>query len=75
MANLRRALELWAKVPAPDREQRFERSRALALLVGLAADAKSGVTAAEATAFADQAVAALQDAVKAGWAQGDLPPR
>jgi hypothetical protein len=48
---------------------RFERSRALALLAGLGGGAKSGVTAAEAAAFADQAAAALRDAVGAGWAQ------
>ena len=30
-----RAVELWAKKPAPDAETRFERSRALALLGGL----------------------------------------
>ena len=46
----------------------FERSRALVLLAGLAADAKSGVTAAEAAGFADKSVAALAVAVKAGWA-------
>src|SRR5262249_28016221 len=55
----------------PDSEDRFERSRALALLAGLAAEAKSGMTAAEAKAFADQAVAALQDAVKAGWTRAE----
>jgi len=70
-ADLRRAIELWAKDPVPDLETRFERSRALALLAGLGADANSGVTAAEAKAFADQAVAAMRDAVKAGWAQLD----
>ena len=36
---------------------------------GLAADGKSGVSAAEAAAFADQAVAALRDAFQAGWGQ------
>ena len=46
----------------------FERSRSLALLAGLGGESKSGVTKAEAAAFADQAVAALADAVKAGWA-------
>jgi tetratricopeptide (TPR) repeat protein len=58
-ADLQRALELWAKEPAPELETRFERSRALTLLAGLGGDAKSN---------ADQAVAALADAVKAGWA-------
>jgi serine/threonine-protein kinase len=68
-ADLRRAVELWAKVANLDADDHFERSRALALLAALAGDAKSGVSAAEAPAFADQAVAALRDAVKAGWRQ------
>jgi serine/threonine protein kinase/tetratricopeptide (TPR) repeat protein len=66
-ADLRRALELWEKGKAADNYTHFERSRALALLAGLAADGKSGVTRAEATTFADQAVASLRDAIKAGW--------
>jgi tetratricopeptide (TPR) repeat protein len=66
--DLRRALELWAKAPSPNLETRFERSRALALLAGLGGDAQSGVTKDEAGMFAQQAVAALGDAVKAGWA-------
>jgi serine/threonine-protein kinase len=70
-ADLRRALALWNKARAADRETRFERSRALALLAGLAADEKAGVSAAEAGAFADQAVAALRDALEAGWTQSE----
>jgi serine/threonine protein kinase/tetratricopeptide (TPR) repeat protein len=70
-ADLRRGLELWAKVPAPDPETQFERSRALALLAGLGADAKSGVTPAEAARLADQAVASLRDAISAGWGWPD----
>jgi eukaryotic-like serine/threonine-protein kinase len=70
-ADLRRALELWGKNLAPDTETRLERSRALALLAGLGGDAKSVVTKEEAAAFADQAVAALQDAAKAGWTKAD----
>jgi serine/threonine protein kinase/tetratricopeptide (TPR) repeat protein len=66
-ADLRRALALWDKVTAADNGTRFERGRALALLAGLAADGKSGVSAAEAAAFADQAVAAVRDAAQAGW--------
>jgi tetratricopeptide (TPR) repeat protein len=66
-ADLRRAVELWAKVPGPDSEDHFERSRALALLAGLGGAAKSGVTKAEAAAFADQAAAALRDAINGGW--------
>ena len=34
-----RAVELWAKEPAPDAETRFERSRVLALLGGLGGEA------------------------------------
>jgi serine/threonine-protein kinase len=67
-ADLRKALELWARLPQPDIETQVERSRALALLAGLGADAKSGVTAAEAKAFGDQSVAALAEVVKRGWA-------
>jgi hypothetical protein len=37
------------------------------LLAGLGGEAKSGVTAAEAAAFADQSVAALRDGLQAGW--------
>jgi serine/threonine-protein kinase len=66
-AALRRALDLWEKGKASNLEPRFERGRALALLAGLAADGKSGVTAAEAAMFADHAVAALRDAFQAGW--------
>jgi tetratricopeptide (TPR) repeat protein len=65
--DLRRALELWAKAKSPNPETQFERSRALALLAGLGRDAKSGVTAAEAASFAEQSVAALRDAISAGW--------
>jgi tetratricopeptide (TPR) repeat protein len=72
-ADLRRAVELWAKYKNPDGEDRFERGRALALLAGLAAGGKSSVTAAEAVAFADQAVAALRDASETGWSDlGEL---
>ena len=59
--------KVWAKIPAPDIENRFERARALTLLAGLGKDAKSGVTTAESAAFAEQSVAALRDAIKAGW--------
>jgi hypothetical protein len=67
-ADLRRGLELYAKDPAPDPQTRLERSRALALLAGLGADAKSGVTKDEAKTFADQSVAFLAEIVKTGWA-------
>jgi serine/threonine protein kinase/Flp pilus assembly protein TadD len=72
-ADLRRALELFAKEPAPNGDVRFERSHVLALLAGLGGEKNSGVTPAEAAGFADQAVAALRDAVRAGWGMtGDL---
>jgi tetratricopeptide (TPR) repeat protein len=70
-ADLRRAVGQWEKEKDPSTETRFERARALALLAALGADAKSGVPPAEATRFADQAVEALRDAVKAGWEQRD----
>jgi tetratricopeptide (TPR) repeat protein len=71
--DLRRALELLAKLPAPDPDVRFERSHVLALLAGLRGDKSSGVTPTEAAGFADQAVAALRDAIAAGWGMtGDL---
>jgi hypothetical protein len=41
------------------------------LLAALGGDAKSGVTTAEAATFADQAVASLHDAIKAGWGSPD----
>ena len=66
-AELRRAVELWAKDKTPDSETCFERARAMALLAGLGADATSGVTAAEAATFADQAVELLRRAIAAGY--------
>jgi hypothetical protein len=60
---------LWARIKNPLGETRLEQSRALALLAGLQSDAKSGVSAAEAARFADQAAAALRDAVQGGWAR------
>jgi tetratricopeptide (TPR) repeat protein len=70
-ADLRRALALWEKAKSSDAYTSVERSRALALLAGLATDGKSGVTSSEASAFADQAVAALRDALQAGWGRCD----
>jgi tetratricopeptide (TPR) repeat protein len=67
-ADLRRALELWGKDSLLDTEAQFDRSQAQALLAGLGADAKSGVTRDEAKKFADQSVAALAALVKLGWA-------
>jgi hypothetical protein len=56
---------------SPDPEDLLQRSRALALLTGLGGDAKSGVTPAEAAAFADLAVASLRNANSAGWSWPD----
>jgi hypothetical protein len=70
-ADLRQAVELLVKNPADLLERRLERSRSLALLAALGAEPKSGVTTAEAKAFAEQSVAALRDAVGAGWGQPD----
>src|SRR5262249_19661721 len=60
-ADLRQAVELWARAKAPNTETRFERSRALALLAGLGAQAKCGVTTAAAARVWDQAGAGLPD--------------
>jgi tetratricopeptide (TPR) repeat protein len=68
----RRSLAIRQKLvednPASNVETQVERARALALLAGLGADAKSGVTKEEAKSFADQSVAALAALVKTGWA-------
>src|SRR5262249_9229702 len=67
-ADLRQALKLWGKEPAPgDTTVRFERSRVLALLAGLGGEANSNVTTAAAAAFGDQAVVTLREAFIAGW--------
>ena len=72
-ADLRHSLELMAKLRPTRPEARFDRTRSLALLAGLGADARSGVTKEEAAAFADQSVAALAEVVKTGWViPGDL---
>jgi tetratricopeptide (TPR) repeat protein len=65
--DLRRAVALLEKGKPEDTDTHFERSWALALQAGLAADGKSGVTTAEAATFADQAVAALRKAIGNGW--------
>src|SRR5262249_33412425 len=67
--DLRRARDIWAKLPKSDVQTRIEQARVLALLAGLGQDPTSGVTTAEAAAFADQAVAALRDVIGAGWAR------
>jgi tetratricopeptide (TPR) repeat protein len=67
-ADLRRALELWDKIPTVQHpDNKVARSQALALLAGLGGDAKSGVTKDEVKKFADQSVALLAELVKSGW--------
>jgi hypothetical protein len=65
---LRRALDLYARLPALGVIQQVDRSRALAILAGLGAEAKSGVTKDETQMFADQSVAALAVVVRTRWA-------
>ncbi len=69
-ADLRRTLALWEKEPITEGDMHFDRSQALTLLAGLAGDAKSGVTQAEAAKFADQSIASLREAVRIGWSGG-----
>lgn len=66
-ADLRRAVELWAKDPNPTIDTWIEKARCLALLAGLSKDAKAGVSSIEAEVFAAQAVTDLRDAIAAGW--------
>src|SRR5262249_1894090 len=67
VADLRRAIDVWASIPNLEAGTRFERARALALLAELGKDPKSGVNATEAAAFAERSIAALRDAIAAGW--------
>ena len=64
-------VELWAKLPNLDAGTRFRAGPGAARLAELGQDPKSGVTAAQATTFAEEAVTALRDAISAGWAQRD----
>src|SRR5262249_33718226 len=84
-ADLRRAVELWARVLPLDTahifayHSRFELARALALLAGLGKDAKSRVTKGEGRRVAGQSAAAPPAAVKTrsapppGLREPDLP--
>jgi tetratricopeptide (TPR) repeat protein len=65
--DLRMAVELWDRARSPNPETHFERSRALALLAGLADDGASGVSREEAARCADRSIAALRDAINAGY--------
>ncbi|MDX1929101.1 MAG: protein kinase [Pirellulaceae bacterium] len=66
--ELRKVIELITRDKTWDLDLRFERVRSLALLAGLGADEKSGVTQDEAGIFADQCAAELAEAIKDGWA-------
>ncbi|MFN7874721.1 MAG: tetratricopeptide repeat protein [Pirellula sp.] len=66
--ELRKVIELITRDKTWDLDLRFERVRSLALLAGLGADEKSGVTKDEAGIFADQSVNELADSITAGWA-------
>ena len=68
-SDLRHALEQWAKSKNPSIDNQFELCLTMALLAVLNNDPRSGVNSTEASAFSKQAVAALQNAIKAGWSQ------
>jgi serine/threonine-protein kinase len=76
-ADLRRAVELRDNFSHLDDPRfsppdvRFTLAQTLALLAGLQKDPRAQVTAAEAATFAEQSVAALRDAISAGWADRD----
>lgn len=69
--ELRRAWEIWEKDNSMNTQSRFESSRVLSLLTGLGIDPNSGVSAAEAAAFADKAIAGLAEVIKTDWVQSD----
>jgi tetratricopeptide (TPR) repeat protein len=69
VSDIKKALKIWNKDKPMDNETRFELFRALAVLAERGANANSDVSVAEAAAFADQAVAALVELIKGGWAK------
>lgn len=69
VSDINKSLGIWNKDKPMDNETRFELCRALAVLTELGANAKSDLSAAEAAAYADQAVAALVELIKSGWAK------
>jgi hypothetical protein len=72
-ADLREALYFWSRNQDPDAQDHSAWTRVLAVLAGPGSGRKSGVTGAEAAALADQAIAALRHALRAGWTQlGEL---
>ncbi len=66
--DLRKAVELFTPDKTLALDMRFERVRSLALLAGLGVNESSGVTNDEAKTFSDQSVVALENTIKAGWA-------
>ena len=64
---LKRAATLWEAIAEPDIEARYELARDYALLAAAAADSRSGLSAAYTAATADRAMAALRQAVAAGF--------
>jgi tetratricopeptide (TPR) repeat protein len=67
-ADLRQAVEMWGREkPRSDWFSQYRQVRAFSTLAALAADPRSGVSAAEAAGFADRAVAALPKTVDSLW--------
>ena len=64
---LKRAATLWEAIAEPDFEARYELARDYTLLAAAAADSRSGLSAAYTAATADRAIAALRQAVAAGF--------
>jgi hypothetical protein len=68
-ADLRKAVELWAKDPALPITSQFQNSPAPALLAKTEYGPKSGVADDEGKRFADKAVAALADVIETASTQ------
>src|SRR5262249_53447301 len=72
---LRRAVSLQESIPNLNIEARYDLARDHALLAAATADPRSGLSAAIAVAEADRAMAALRQAVAAGYGNLDEPRR
>jgi tetratricopeptide (TPR) repeat protein/tRNA A-37 threonylcarbamoyl transferase component Bud32 len=66
-AFFRQAIGILVRLPTRNPVDRYNLACCNAMLAGVAADRGSGLTAADATAAADKAMAALRDAVAAGY--------
>ncbi len=66
--DLCKAVEVFNREQNQDMQTRFELVKSLALLAGLGRNDGSGVTESEASSFAGESVAALEDLINAGWA-------